>query len=80
MDFSSLLGLKAQIDTFKYNHPKIAEFTQNIRNQGFCENQEIAIAVRYPDGTEFKTGIRVQSSDIEFLKTLSQLSKTAGPF
>lgn len=80
MDFSALMGIKAQIDNFKYNHPKVSEFTNNVRSKGFCEGQEIAIAVRYPDGTEFKTGIRVQASDLEFLRTLSQLSQTTNPF
>ena len=73
MDFSALFNIKNQMDAFKYNHPKLETFAAGIRNKGFCEGQEIAIAVRYPDGTELKTGIRVQASDLEFLRNLEQL-------
>ena len=43
--------------------------------KGFEEGQEIAVAVRYPDGTEFKTGIRVQESDLEMLELVKGLMK-----
>lgn len=69
------MGLKASVDRFKYNHPKTEEFANSMRAKGFCENQEIAIAVRYPDGTELKTGIRVQASDLELLNTVASLLK-----
>ena len=33
------------------------------------------MAVRYPDGTEYKTGIRVQASDLELLEIVKSLAK-----
>ena len=55
---------------FSQNHPKVPAFLDNVKNRGFEEGQEIAIAVRYPDGTEYKTGIRVQNADLDLLKIL----------
>ena len=52
---------------FSKNHPKVPSFIKSIRTKGFEEGQEVAIAVRYPDGTEFKAGIKVQKSDLELL-------------
>lgn len=57
-------------DTFMRNHPKMESFINNVQAKGFCENQEIAVAVRYPDGTEYKTGIRVTQSDLDLLNAL----------
>ena len=42
-------------------------------NKGFCEGQEIAVAIRYPDGSEFKTGIRVRAEDLALLEMLKGL-------
>ncbi len=74
IDFGSVLKIKKNWSTFCGNHPRVEEFIGNIGNKGFCEGQEIAVAVRYPDGTEFKTGIRLQESDLEFLELLRSLT------
>ena len=67
MDISAMFKAKEGWNKFTQNHPKIPVFLKDLRRKGFEEGQEIAIAVRYPDGTEFKTGIRVQQSDLELL-------------
>ena len=72
MDLSSIFKAKEAWKKFSATHPKVPIFINNIRNKGFEEDQEIAIAVRYPDGTEFKTGIRVQKSDLELLDILKK--------
>ena len=61
--------------TFKQNHPKVPVFMNNVQNKGFCEDMEIAIAVRYPDGEEFKSGIRVTQSDLELLNMLKSMNQ-----
>ena len=70
VDFSMLMKLRPMLDAFKGNHPKMAETVANVRGKGFCEGQEIAIAVRYPDGTEYKAGIRVTQEDLQLLNGL----------
>jgi len=70
MDLSALLKLKQAWSVFAGNHPKVPPFIEDVRRKGFCEGQEIAIAIRYPDGTQYKTGIRLQASDLELLNSL----------
>lgn len=68
-----LMKAKEAKATFMANHPKLEGFMDDVSSKGFCENQEIAIAVRYPDGTEYKTGIRVTESDLQLLNMLKNL-------
>lgn len=70
MNFEGLFKAMQAKDTFMRNHPKMETFINNVQTKGFCENQEIAVAVRYPDGTEYKTGIRVTQSDLDLLNAL----------
>lgn len=70
MDLSAMFKLKQSWAVFAGNHPKVPGFINELRQKGFCEGQEIAIAVRYPDGTQVKTGIRLQASDLELLNSL----------
>ena len=74
MDIQALFTAKAAWKKFTQTHPKVPKFMKQIREKGFEPGQEIAIAVRYPDGTELKTGIRVQESDMELL----ELARTFG--
>lgn len=73
MNFEGIFKAMQAKDKFMRNHPKVETFLNNVQTKGFCENQEIAIAVRYPDGTEYKTGIRVTQSDLELLNVLKNL-------
>ena len=73
LDFGAIMKLKQSWGTFCMNHPKVQPFINQVKAKGAEEGQEIAIAVRYPDGTEFKTGIRVQAGDLELLKTIGGL-------
>ena len=70
MNLGALFQMKQAWGTFAANHPKVPDFAAQIKNKGFCEVQEIAVAVRYPDGTEYKTGIRLKASDLELLNSL----------
>ena len=75
-DFSAIMNIKQHWNTFKENHPKVPAFISNVGSKGFCENQEIAIAIRYPDGTEYKTGIRVRQSDLAFINAIRSIFKS----
>ena len=74
MDFGVLFKLKQAWDAFSANHPKFPVFVDNVKNKPACENMEIAIAVRYPDGTEYKTGVKVKQSDLDLLEVLKSLN------
>lgn len=73
MNLESMFKARQAWSEFKRNHPKVPVFMDNVQNKGYCEDMEIAIAVRYPDGTEYKTGIRVKPSDLEMLNMLKTL-------
>ena len=75
MDIGGLFKAREAWNKFTTTHPKVPGFLNSVKNKGFEEGQEIAIAIRYPDGTEFKTGIRVQQSDLELLELARSLSK-----
>ena len=57
------------------NHPKLPPFIQGVSSKGAVEGMEIAVAVRYPDGAEYKAGIRVTASDLEQLEKLKQMQQ-----
>lgn len=73
MNIADLFKLKQAKAIFFKSHPKVPEFLGQVKEKGFTENMEIAIAVRYPDGIQYKTGIRVQESDLELLNSLKKL-------
>ena len=75
MDFGALMKVKQAWGRFSNNHPKVQPFINDIKRKGAVPGQEIAIAVRYPDGTEYKTGIRVQQDDLELLNIISNLAQ-----
>ncbi len=75
LSINALFKLRRIWHTFNQNHPRVPQFMENVKNKGFCENMEIAIAVRYPDGEEFKTGIRVNQNDIDLIKVLETMKK-----
>ncbi len=74
-DFNGLMNIKNDYATLMANHPKLAIFFNDLKNKGYCEGQEIAIAIRYPDGTEYKTGIRLQQSDLNLINDIRSMSK-----
>lgn len=76
MDFGKIGAMwkaKKAFDTVNGNHPKLAPFLAGIRAHGAVEGMEIAVAVRYPDGAEYKAGIRMTQSDLEALASLKDL-------
>ncbi|MBQ7246277.1 MAG: hypothetical protein IJS33_05105 [Firmicutes bacterium] len=73
MGIPNPFALKDAWNKFSATHPKVPKFIDDVKNKGFCEGQEIAIAIRYPDGTEHKTGIRVRAEDLALLEMLKGL-------
>ena len=73
LNFQSLMTLNQAKATFMSNHPQVQTFLDNVNSHEPEAGQEVAIAVRYPDGTEYKTGVRITESDMELLQTLWEL-------
>ena len=73
LDLNLLLKLKQTWNLFCSDHPRVPAFLNDVKGKGFCPGQEIAVAVRYPDGTEYETGIRVTQRDLQLLDLLKNL-------
>ena len=76
LNLSALGKIKNEWNGFKYRHPKINDFLYCLKGKDIVEGQEIAIAIRYPDGSEVKTGIRLNKDDLEFLETVKNLTNS----
>ena len=72
MNFQTLMTLNQSKATFMGNHPQLQQFLNDVNGREPEVGQEVAIAVRYPDGTEYKTGVRVTEGDLDLLNTLRQ--------
>ena len=79
MDVGTILRLRQAWNTFTANHPKVPAFVNQVKEKNFVPGTEIAIAIRYPDGTEAKTGIRVKPSDLALLDTLKSMMGNEKP-
>lgn len=73
MNFDALVKGKKAWDQFAAAHPQFPAFFQEVKRRGVPEGAMIDIAVRYPDGTDLKAGLKVRASDLELLKMLREL-------
>ncbi|MBR0456364.1 MAG: hypothetical protein IJJ01_06805 [Firmicutes bacterium] len=75
LNFQSLLTFNSAKNKFLSNHPAVQPFIDNLNSRDPEPGQEVAIAVRYPDGTEYKTGVKVTEDDLQLLNLLKELLK-----
>lgn len=73
MNIQTLMTLNQSKSTFMENHPQVQSFLDDVNKRQPEVGQEVAIAVRYPDGTEYKTGVRVTEGDLDLLNTIRAL-------
>ena len=75
LNFQSLLTFNSAKNKLLANHPTVQPFIDNLNSRDPEPGQEVAIAVRYPDGTEYKTGVKVTEDDLQLLSLLKELLK-----
>ena len=73
LNLNALMNFNQTKKRFMDNHPSVQPFLDDINSRDPEPGQEVAIAVRYPDGTEYKTGVRITESDLELLYTLREM-------
>ena len=73
MKFDAIFKARQAWNKFSATHPKVPVFVEDVKAKGVCEGTEVAVAIRYPDGTEYKTGIRVRPEDMELFDMLGGL-------
>ena len=78
MNMEQLFRGRQAWKTFTENHPRFPEFLRALRERGICEDTLIEITVRYPDGGELRSGVKVKTSDLELLQTLENMGGRSG--
>lgn len=75
VDFSALAKGKQAWDAFKRNHPKFPEFLKYIGNRGVSEGTEIDITVKYPNGQNVNSSIKVKPEDVQLFNSMKDMLK-----
>ena len=73
MNISALFKIKDHLKVFKDNHPDFVPEAKKVCAKGFCEDQEVSITVKYPDGTEIEMGVKVKETDLPFFNAVKEL-------
>ena len=69
-----LMGLKADFDKFKNNHPKFVQFIQAMSQNGLQEGTILECKVTTPGGKEIQANIKITQDDIMLLQKLKEQS------
>ena len=75
MNLDSILKVKSAWEKFCENHPKFPVFLNDAKGKGIPAGTMIEITLRYSDGSELKSGIKIKQSDIELLDVLKNIKQ-----
>lgn len=73
MDMGGMFKVIGAWNTFKANHPKFPAFCKAVGKSGLREDSVIEIIVTTPEGERIETSIKVQASDLDLLRSLTQM-------
>ena len=72
-DMKELMQAMAAWETFKKNHPKFPGFIEAARKEGVHEGTILSFAMETPEGKKIETNLKVQESDLDFLRIARHL-------
>lgn len=72
---AKLLKLKGAWGTFSNSHPKFIQYLSAVGKGAVTEGTVIDITVTTPDGKAMSSNIKLNKSDVELFRELSDLSK-----
>lgn len=75
MNPASIMKIMSAKNTFTANHPKFAAFLGAVFKSGIEEGTVIEITVQKPGQEPLTSNIKVQQSDLELLREVSELVK-----
>lgn len=75
MNPQSMMKMMGALNTFRGNHPKFFAFLTNLKTRGVPEGTVIEIAVTRPGEETITTNMKVQASDLELFKALSEMKE-----
>jgi hypothetical protein len=72
---AKIFKLKGLWSQFNQNHPKFSQFLNTVYQNGLKEGTVFEITVTTPEGKTINSNMKLTTSDIELLRTLSEMSK-----
>lgn len=75
MNPATMMQMMNSFKTFEATHPKFVAFVKTMFGKGIEEGTIIELTVTNPGQDPVTTNIRVQQSDIELIKQMSELAK-----
>ena len=69
---NDLLSAAKAWDAFRKNHPKFPAFMSAVKRSGVREGTLIEIRVTSPEGETIESNLKVQESDLDFLRMLGR--------
>ena len=73
MGLDIVFKIKKAWEKFSKTHPQFLGFLEDVSKHGVVEGTTLTLAVRYPDGTEKATDLRVEAPDLDLIKILQEL-------
>ncbi|MBQ9065926.1 MAG: hypothetical protein IJ133_00160 [Clostridia bacterium] len=70
LDFSALAKGQQAWNTFKANHPNFPKFLKYVADRGVTEGTEVVITIKYPDGQNVNSSIKVKPDDVALFESL----------
>ena len=67
-DMKEVMQAMAAWATFKKNHPKFPGFIEAAQKEGVHEGTILSFSMETPEGKKIETNLKVQESDLEFLR------------
>ncbi len=68
-----IFRIKSMWDEFSRNHPKLPRFLQAATSRPMEEGTIIELIIRYPDGQELASNVKLTASDIALIDQLKEL-------
>ena len=67
-DMKEVMQAMAAWATFKKNHPEFPGFIEAAQKEGVHEGTILSFSMETPEGKKIETNLKVQESDLEFLR------------
>lgn len=73
MNFSALMQLKGEWDSFKMRHPKFVSFAKAVCGQALFEGTVVDIKVTTPEGKVINSNIKLKKEDLELFNQFKDI-------
>lgn len=73
MNFSALMQLKGEWDSFKMRHPKFILFAKAVCGQALFEGTVVDIKVTTPEGKVINSNIKLKKEDLELFNQFKDI-------